>query len=331
MDGNGMAGDDGKRGPKRPDSSTAGHIQLIDLHRRRLLASRRRPLEAPVNERTVSSHVPVLPRDPRARLAAAAARALRATRRVARSCGSGPWELFVALAAYGVYAFVKGFFRGTREEGLANGVSVINAEQNLGIFVERDVQQVFLDNTLGMPFWNAFYLLSQIVVLPATLILVFLLARHAYPLLRNLAILSWIGGVVWYALQPVVPPRHADIGVVDTISTQTFFNLDGSFAEFFYNPVAAMPSLHVGMAPVVAWALWRLTPWMATRVLGLMYPVIVAVTVVVTGNHYLLDIVGGLALVLPAAAIARLITGRPDYPTAASGVRYPGSPEAPAR
>jgi hypothetical protein len=220
----------------------------------------------------------------------------------------------VALAAYGVYAIVKGFFHGSRAEGVENAQAVIGAEKDLGIFVEADLQGFFVDNSLGMPFWNWFYLASQIVVLPATLILVFLFARHAYPLIRNLAILSWTGGVAWYALQPVAPPRHADIGVVDTISTQTAFNLDGGFALFFYNPVAAMPSLHVGMAPVAAWALWRLTPWMATRVVGLLYPVVVGLTVVITGNHYLLDIAGGLAVVLPAAALARALTGRPDYP-----------------
>jgi hypothetical protein len=174
-----------------------------------------------------------------------------------------------------------------------------------------------------MPFWNWFYLASQIVVLPATLALVFLFARHAFPLIRNLAILSWMAGVIWYAAQPVVPPRHAGVGIADTISTQTAFDLDGGFALFFYNPVAAMPSLHVGMAPVAAWALWRLTPWALTRTLGLAYPFVVGLTVVVTGNHYLLDIAGGLAVVLPAALIARLVTGRPGYPSTRGPSRVP--------
>jgi PAP2 superfamily len=267
-----------------------------------------------VNEPTTSSHLPALPRDLFLRLVAGSRRALSRVKRLARSCGGGARELVVALSAYGIYAIVKGFSHGTRDEGVANAQSVIAAEHDLGIFVEGDIQRVFVENSLGMPFWNWFYLASQIVVLPATLILVFLFARHAYPLLRNLAILSWSGGVVWYALQPVSPPRHADLGIVDTISTQTSFNLDGGFALFFYNPVAAMPSLHVGMAPVAAWALWRLTPWVLTRALGLLYPIVVGLTVVVTGNHYLLDIAGGLAVVLPAAALARYLTGRPHYP-----------------
>jgi membrane-associated phospholipid phosphatase len=100
--------------------------------------------------------------------------------------------------------------------------------------------------------------------------------------------------------------------LTDTVSAQTFVDLDSPLIRAFYNPVAAMPSLHVGLAPVVAWALWRLTrsPW--TRALGLLYPLLVATAIVVTGNHYILDIAGGLAVVIPAAVVARVLTGSPD-------------------
>ncbi len=112
-------------------------------------------------------------------------------------------------------------------------------------------------------------------------------------------------------LQPVAPPRLLASGFTDTVSAQTFVDLDSPLVRAFYNPVAAMPSLHVGMAPVVAWALWALTPWAWSRALGLAYPVLVAVSIVVTGNHYVLDILGGLVVVLPAAAIASLLVREP--------------------
>lgn len=224
--------------------------------------------------------------------------------RVARSLGSGRREGAIALGAYGVYTLVRGLFGGTLAEGRANAADLIALEERLGILVEPDLQRFFVDNHLAMPFWNLFYPVSQVIVLPLTLILVFRYRRAAYPFLRNLAILSWCGGLVWYALQPVAPPRLAGLAS-DTVSSQTFVDLESPFIQALYNPVAAMPSLHVGLAPVVAWALLRLTrsPW--TRALGLAYPILVATSIVVTGNHYLLDIVGGLAVVLPAAAIAR--------------------------
>ena len=52
------------------------------------------------------------------------------------------------------------------------------------------------------------------------------------------------------------------------------------------------------------------------------YPVLVARAIVVTGNHYVLDIAGGLAVVLPAAALAAwIVRARPEV--AASRRRRP--------
>jgi len=233
--------------------------------------------------------------------------------RVARSLGSGRRELAIALGAYGLYSLVRGVFGGSLAEAQENAAGLIELEQRLGIYVEHDVQRFFMDHHLGMAFWNLFYPTSQVVVLPLTLLLVYRYRRSAYPFIRNLAILSWCGALVWYALQPMAPPRLAGVAS-DTVTQQTFFDLQHPFIQAFYNPVAAMPSLHVGLAPVVAWALWRLTSHWPTRILGLAYPLLVATSIVVTGNHYLLDIAGGLAVVLPAAALARLLTGPAPAP-----------------
>jgi membrane-associated phospholipid phosphatase len=234
-----------------------------------------------------------------------------AARRRAATVGAGWQEAAVALGAYGVYNVVKGFWGGSLEEGRRNAASLIDLERTLGIYVEPDIQHFFVTHGLAMPFWNAFYVASQVIVLPLTLFLVYRHARDSYAFLRNMALLSWSAGLVWYALQPVAPPRLLGSGFADTVSSQTFVDLDSGLVRAFYNPVAAMPSLHVGMAPVVAWALWRLTPWWWSRALGPLYPVLVAVSIVVTGNHYLLDIAGGLAVVLPAAALASLIVREP--------------------
>jgi membrane-associated phospholipid phosphatase len=246
---------------------------------------------------------------------------LRAARRLAASTGSGLHEAAIMASAYGAYSLVKGVFGGSLEEGRNNALWVIDSERALGIYVEPDLQHAFVSNSLGMPFWNALYVTSQVVVLPLTLVLVYRYRRGSYAFVRNMAVISWSAGLVWYALQPVAPPRLLASGFTDTVSSQTFFDLDSDFVRAFYNPVAAMPSLHVGMAPIVAWALIRLTPWVWTRALGWAYPVLVSVSIVVTGNHYLLDIAGGLAVVLPAAAIAAWLA-HPQTSTA----RTPGPP-----
>lgn len=223
--------------------------------------------------------------------------------------GSGLREAAIMLGAYGLYNVVRGLWGGTLAEGRANAAEVIEAERALGLYVEPAWQEFFLRYDLGMPFWNAFYVVSQVLVLPLTVFLVYRYRRDAYPFVRALVLISWSAGLVWYALQPVAPPRLlAEDGLRDTVTTQTFLDLDSGFIELFYNPVAAMPSLHVGMAPVVAWVLVRLGERLWLRVVGWAYPVVVTVCVVVTGNHFVLDVAGGLAIVLPATAVAWLLT-----------------------
>jgi membrane-associated phospholipid phosphatase len=244
-------------------------------------------------------------------------------RALARSVGDGRREAAIMAIAYAVYLVVRGLWGGTIEEGRENALALIDLERELGIWIEPAWQRAVTDHGLGMPAWSAFYLLSQVIVLPFTLILVFRYRRGAYAFLRNMALLSWSAGLAWYALQPVAPPRLVESGLTDTVSSQTPVALDSDLVRLVYNPVAAMPSLHVGMAPVVAWALWRLTPWTWSRLLGLAYPVLVGISVIVTGNHYVLDIAGGVAVVLPAAALAAWLARDVE------GERVRASPAAP--
>jgi hypothetical protein len=50
-----------------------------------------------------------------------------------------------------------------------------------------------------------------------------------------------------FALFPVAPPRLAGIGIADTVNSQAAVALTGH-STVFYNPYAAVPSLHVGFA-----------------------------------------------------------------------------------
>jgi membrane-associated phospholipid phosphatase len=213
------------------------------------------------------------------------------------------------VAALLAYELIRAAVGGTLAEGRRNAAAVLDLERAVGLDLERRVQRFFVGHDLGMPFWNGLYMLSQLIVLPATLVAAFLLARRSYPRLRTVVLLAWGGGLAWYALQPVAPPRLAATGVIDTVSAHTPVHLDSPLIEAFYNPVAAMPSLHVGLAPAVAWALWRMSRRRWIRAVAAAYPALVIVAVVVTGNHFVLDVLAGLALVSGAAVLARLVAG----------------------
>jgi hypothetical protein len=70
-----------------------------------------------------------------------------------------------------------------------------------------------------------------------------------------------------------------------------------------------MPSLHVGWAAIVGYGLFRM--WTGPRrLLGVVHALLTTIAVVVTANHYWLDIVVALAMVAAAVALVRWRAGR---------------------
>ena len=127
-------------------------------------------------------------------------------------------------------------------------------------------------------------------------------------------------GIGGYVLYPAAPPWMASdsglIGAVNRISTPgwdylhleavgrlTVAGQEGS------NPVAAMPSLHAGGALLVALFLWPLarTLWRAV-LLG--YVLAMALALVYTGEHYVVDVVAGWVTAGLAASTGAPPAGR---------------------
>jgi hypothetical protein len=109
-------------------------------------------------------------------------------------------------------------------------------------------------------------------------------------------------GLVGFVLFPTAPPRLAALGIADSVSHGTV-NLNASTLHWLYNPYAAMPSMHVAYATLVGYSLarWGRRRWL--RWLGGLYPLWVAVEVIATGNHFVLDVLAG-AIVAAGALIA---------------------------
>ena len=110
---------------------------------------------------------------------------------------------------------------------------------------------------------------------------------------------------------PTAPPRLADVGLDDTLSTLSNIDIGSRHSSAYSNPVAAVPSLHAGWAVGVALGVIRYARARWLKALGLLYPVVVVLTIVVTGNHFLLDAIAG-ALVMAVGFVVsfRLLGGR---------------------
>ncbi len=125
------------------------------------------------------------------------------------------------------------------------------------------------------------------------------------PLRRSLVAINVIGLAVFW-LYPVAPPRMLS-GFTDVVaSSHTFGSWHTGSLATDANQLAAMPSLHIAWAVWCTLVLWALTERTWVRALAVIYPCVTAFAVLATGNHYVLDLVGGLATFAFALVLARL-------------------------
>ncbi|KAL4926028.1 phosphatase PAP2 family protein [Aspergillus undulatus] len=77
----------------------------------------------------------------------------------------------------------------------------------------------------------------------------------------------------------------------------------------FQLTIAAMPSLHFGNAMFIALCLIRFSPHWYLRAVALLWPLLMAFTIVATANHFILDAVVGACVVLLAWRLNYLMLG----------------------
>ena len=98
----------------------------------------------------------------------------------------------------------------------------------------------------------------------------------------------------------MAPPRLVpETGLIDTLQVFNNLSYQAQSTSFFVNPYAAMPSLHVGWAVLLAIGVWLAFPDNRLVRRWRLHPLTQWASTVVTGNHFWLDGVGGLV----AAAI----------------------------
>jgi PAP2 superfamily len=203
-------------------------------------------------------------------------------------------QIGLFLLAYLIYSVARWLTVGDLAVAKANADWIWDLENQLGVATEASVQQA-LDGSAVLWVLNHLYLAAQLLVVPGALIFLYHHSRPIYERLRNTILATWLISIPVYAAFPVAPPRLADVGLVDTITTQTGFALDSKLTTSFYNELAAVPSLHVGFAVAVGLAIAAAVKNPAIKTLALLWGPAIALAVVATGNHYMFDIVAGVA------------------------------------
>ena len=184
-----------------------------------------------------------------------------------------------------------------------NARAVLQLEGLLGLPSERELQALLLTVEPVVRLANTYYAAAHLPVTALSLLWLLLARPATYRRARRALVGGTALALAVYLLVPVAPPRMLP-GFVDTAAVHGQSVYGEAGATSLANQYAALPSLHVGWAVLVALACaaagrtrWRWLWWA--------HPAVTVLVVVVTANHYWLDAAAGAALAVAAWQVAR--------------------------
>ncbi len=240
------------------------------------------------------------------------------------------FDLALLALAYFIYSLVRNAVPGERAAAIRRGGDLLRGEQLTALDPEHGLNQALAAHPVLANVADYYYATMHFVVVLG--VLGWLYWRHlgsarrwVYPWL-TMNLVALLG----FWLLPTAPPRLLpSAGFVDTVVR---FHTWGSWADAGVasaaNQFAAFPSLHVG------WALWAALTvnglarrrWVGRLAFG--YPLLTALVVLATANHYLLDVFAGILVCLLSFPLSQAVLsliasvsrrlGRPLTPAPAS-------------
>jgi hypothetical protein len=225
----------------------------------------------------------------------------------------------VALVATAVFCYfqVRGLTAADPELAADHARTLMRAERRLGIDLEGAVQGRLAPHDALVTACNWLYIWGHWPVIVLTMFGLAWLRPTAFLRLRDAMVVSGAIGLVVFVTYPVAPPRLVDPALIDTVTEHS-----NAYRVLqppnFVNQYAAMPSLHAGWDLLVGISLATAGGTVLIRLIGWLLPPLMALAVVATANHYVLDVVAGVTLALVGYAVAALLdrrrVGRPVRP-----------------
>jgi hypothetical protein len=219
---------------------------------------------------------------------------------------SGKREVAIGLGVYALYLLASRRKRGAagRLQAAKNAERVVALERRLGIHVEPALQQLLLPHRRALGVLNVAYVVSNAALSVGWLMRLYARRHPEFHRFRRAAVLTTLACQPVFYLFPCAPPRSLD-HFVDTIADVSGLDLDSGAVAQLYDPLAAMPSIHVAYAVVTAAGMAAASESPTLRALAPAYPPVVAAVVFVTANHYVLDAVAGAAVAGLALRLSR--------------------------
>jgi hypothetical protein len=205
-------------------------------------------------------------------------------------------QLGIWFGFYFSYLAVRHLTDRDPTKAFVNGLRVISFERHLTHHLFELTAQRVADSSSTLltaaawTYWN-----SEFTVIGLTLLWVYLRRHEWFSRFRNTILLANLIGLVGFWLVPTAPPwMFPDKGFVDGV------NHSSALLQTLGNSYAAMPSLHAADALIVGWFLVCSSRTIWAKALWMLWPLWVWFCVIATANHYVLDVLAGIAVAVVA-------------------------------
>ena len=217
----------------------------------------------------------------------------------------GLTQIVLALASIQAYEAVRRILHPDWPVAMANAHRIQLLEGYAHIAWERSLQQALLGLPDLIQALNLFYFVGHFLLTSLFFLWLYRRSLEGFRLYRDAFLTATALALLVHWSFPTAPPRLAAVGVLDTLRQFSGIDIGSTEASAYYNPVAAVPSLHAAYALGVGIGLVRFGRSRLLRAAGVLYPPAVVWTIVVTGNHFVFDAAAGVPVLGAGFAAAR--------------------------
>ncbi len=237
------------------------------------------------------------------------------------------WQILLFCGAYWLYRLVRGQVWDESSLAFAHARGIVHLEQSLHVFAEPSLQRWAVNTGWVNDVASWMYLNTHFVVTTCTLAFVYLFRNERFYFVRNMFMVAMGLALIGYVIYPAAPPRMLpELGFVDSVADFTGVSSDASVNALF-NPYAAVPSMHVAFALMLAFPMLRIVRHRWGQVLWGLYAPLVTMVVLVTANHWIFDAATGAVTAAVSAFAAHTVLAR-VRPDAWAWDPEPGLPAA---
>jgi hypothetical protein len=223
------------------------------------------------------------------------------------------WWQEIAIIAFGYWVYTMGRNAIPEQESIArrHGRSIQHLQDVLHLNWELSFNHWVATNEWLAQTMDYYYSTMHFIVTIGVMVWLFARRSHIYRGARTVVVGTTLLALAGFYLYPTAPPRL--LPRFDYVDTVVKFHTWGSLADpdiaQHSNQFAAMPSLHIGWALWSGIAIFLCARRMWVRLLGLAHPLATFVVIIGTANHFILDAVAGVLILVVAFAIQWVLSG----------------------